>query len=148
MMNIPGELIIAIDKDIRFGNKKFPLFIGCKDIHGDIHSIKKLIFEETIDHGAMYEIMFIHENNAQDLINDLYRTGLRPSDEIKKDDLIQTLKQEVEKRDKWLAEYHEDDNGYTQYLKQQIAKKDEIITSLMNQFVFKDDPKVNRKISI
>lgn len=121
MMNIPGDLIIAIDRDIRFAPKRLPVFIGCRDMNGDVHSLKQMIFEETIDHGTIADIVFMKETYAQDLINDLYRTGFRPSDEIKKDDLIKTLQKEIDKRDK-------------------------MIEALMQQFVFKGNDTAGRKI--
>lgn len=107
MMNMPGKIILMVEKSIRYGNKKIPLFIGCEDINKNIHSLKQIIFDESVNIGTCHDPIFLHENVCQDLINDLYRAGFRPSDEIKKDDLILTLQKEIDKRDKMINDLME-----------------------------------------
>lgn len=122
MMNIPGKLRIMIDKNIRYGNGRFPIYFGVEDAHGEIHHLEKLVFEEKSNLGACNNnYMFIDNECCQMVIDDLYRIGFRPSDEIKKDDLIKTLQKEIEKRDK-------------------------MIEALMQQFVFKRNDITGRKI--
>lgn len=121
MLNIPGKLRLMIDKNIRYGNGRFPIYFGVEDIHGEIHNLKELIFEEQPHIGCLGDSMFIDNECCQTVIDDLYRIGFRPSDEIKKDDLINTLKKEIEKRDK-------------------------MIDQLMSQFVFKGNDVTGRKI--
>lgn len=121
MMNIPGKLRIFIDKNIRYGNGRFPIYFGVEDVNKEIHNIKKLIFEEEPNPGVCCEYMFVDNECCQTVIDDLYRIGFRPSDEIKKDDLINTLKKEVEKRDG-------------------------LIMNLLNQYCLKGDNSIGRNI--
>ena len=149
MINIEGKLRIMIERNIRYGHKILPIHIGMENKHGGIHLLKEMIFDEIEDPSATTaEMIFIQEDVCQDLIDDLYRAGFRPSDEIKKNDLIQTLQKEIAKRDEWKSEWEEADNYMIKILKQEIDKKDKIIESLMNQFVFKSDPNACRKISL
>jgi hypothetical protein len=147
MINIPGKLRIAVDRNFRYGGNKFPIYFGIEDTKGGIHHLKQMVFEEEDSLGTtMGDFIFLQEDACQDLINDLYRAGFRASDEIKKDDLIKVLQKEIEKRDKWLDEWEKMDNNMIKLLKEEIDKKDKMIEALMNQFIFKDSVVNGRKI--
>lgn len=122
MISIPGKLRIMVDKNIRYGNGKFPIYFGMEDNRKEIHNLKDIIFEENADPGCMSDnYLFVDNECCQMVIDDLYRIGFRPSDEIKKDDLINTLKKEVEKRDL-------------------------LISKLLDQYCLKGENAVGRKI--
>lgn len=146
MMNIPGKLRIMVDNNIRFGGRKFPIWFGVENMNGGIHHLKQMVFEDNDDPGTVGDFLFLQEDTCQSLINDLYRIGFRPSDEIKKDDLIKTLQKEIEKRDKWKDEWEAADNYMVKILKQELDKKDKIIEDLMNQFVLKGNDPGKRSI--
>jgi hypothetical protein len=112
--NLPGNLVIRLDHSYRYGKNKFPIWLFCRDIRtGDFYTLKDIEFELNEGSISIDPPMTIGASETQELINDLYNIGIRPSDEIKKDDLILMMQKEIDKRD-------------------------QMIDNLMNQFVFKD----------
>lgn len=116
------KLHINMERNYRFMHNHFPFYIYASLDDAMEYVIDEIILKEK-DFGITYndELLFLKEECCQELLDDLYRAGFRPSDEVKKDELIKTLKNEIDKRDK-------------------------MIDNLMNQFVFKDNAITGRKV--
>jgi hypothetical protein len=97
-----------------------------------IHSEPKNIIHfnsvsyDNYDHTSIIpfddkSLLYIKEQEIQDLLDQLYQIGFRPSDEIDKMSTINILKEE-------------------------IIKRDQIIEKLMDKFVFLEQGKIIRSI--
>lgn len=96
-----GDLHIHVERNYRFHPSKLPLYLYLTHDQ-DMYIMDNLSFTKHEGYTNLQETLMLKEKAAQELIDDLYRAGFRPSDEIKKDDLIQTLKNEIDKRDKMI----------------------------------------------
>jgi hypothetical protein len=122
MIGLPnGELIIHTEINYRFHHTKMPLYLYVRSPENDIYTIETMTFKKHDHQTCIAEELLLGDKSAQELLDDLYRAGFKPSDETKKDELINVLQKEIEKRDK-------------------------LISNLLNQFCLKGENTLNRSI--
>lgn len=147
--NLPHFVEFFVDSFVQFRHNRIKILMRGKDNYRkyNIFPVKNIEFEEKVpgdqhclDYTDYPGTLEIEKDNAQHLLDDLYRHGFRASDEIKKDDLINTLQNEIKKKDELISKL-------LGALLDDKSKKNIMIEKLFDNYIFKDDKlKYNRKI--
>jgi len=89
---------IVFDRSFMYGrNIQYQLIV--EDNDGNQYGIKDITME-LLEPLTMMKVIFeLESRKGQEMVDELYRLGYHPSDELTKDELVKTLKSEVQKRD-------------------------------------------------